>query len=280
MAAALGTTLLLIAATVVTSQQMLEAQRQRDAALYQSKRAEFQAQFAYHLFTAVADDGAPITLRRLLAKGIEVLDANYDDDPRFVIGMLINMSGRYMDLGDTDGELAALVRAEQIARQHGDPELIAKVQCNTVETELAAGRPDNAAARLAEGMALVGTAAGDTHDQWIECRTAQARLLWSQGDVDAAVMTATAVADDMDRAGERDDLHYQTVGSMLELMLAESGRFTQAMAMNSRRIESLERVAPPIRCRWHRRDTDARACCMSRATSGPHSRFRRRSYAI
>ena len=76
------------------------------------------------------------------------------DDPRFVIGMLVNISGRYMDLDDTDGELAALVKAEQIARKLGDPDLIAFVQCNTVETELAAGRPQQAAERCATGSRI------------------------------------------------------------------------------------------------------------------------------
>ena len=37
--------LLLIAATIAASVQMIEAQRQRDAALYESQRAEFQARF-------------------------------------------------------------------------------------------------------------------------------------------------------------------------------------------------------------------------------------------
>ena len=45
--------LLLIGATVAITMQMLEARRQRDAALYESRRAEFQANFAYHIMSEV-----------------------------------------------------------------------------------------------------------------------------------------------------------------------------------------------------------------------------------
>src|SRR5262249_28552600 len=145
------TVLLLIGATVATSVQMIEAQRQRDAALYQSQRAEFQARFAYQIMSEVGDN-RPITIRDLMAKGIEVLERNYGNDPRFVIDMLVNISGRYMDIDDTNGELAALVKAERIARELGDPDRIAFVQCNTVETELAAHRPEQAAERMRDGL--------------------------------------------------------------------------------------------------------------------------------
>ena len=67
--------------------------------------------------------------------------------------MLVNISGRYMDLGDTRGEYETLVKAEGIARRLGDPDLIAHVQCNTVETEVALGRPVEAAERLRDGLA-------------------------------------------------------------------------------------------------------------------------------
>ncbi len=99
--------LVLIGATMITTLQMIEARRQRDAALYQSRRAEFQSRFAYQIMSEVGDDGSPVTIRQLMEKGIEVLERNYgEDDPRFVIGMLVQMSGRYMDLRDTRGEHA------------------------------------------------------------------------------------------------------------------------------------------------------------------------------
>jgi serine/threonine-protein kinase len=241
-AAGVVVALMLVAATAVTTLQMIEAQRQRDAALYQARRAEFQAQFAYQIMSEVGGDGQPVTIRQLMEKGIEVLETNYGDDPRFVVGMLINISGRYMDLGDTNGEHAALVKAESIARQLGDPELIADVQCNTVETELAAGRPVQAAERMRDGLANLAKASQPSIGRRIACSTAQARLLWSEGELDAAVEAASGVARLVEAEEPGNSIQLMTIMSMLEAMLAEAGRLREAIDWNQRAIDALERA--------------------------------------
>ena len=234
--------LVLVGAILVSTVQMIEARRQRDLALYQSRRAEFQAQFAYQIMSEVGADGVPITIRQLIEKGIEVLDTNYDDDPRFVIGMLVNISGRYMDLGDTRGEYETLVKAEGIARRLGDPDLIAQVQCNTVETEVALGRTVEAAERLRDGLANLARVSAPSFDCRIACSTAEARLLWSEGELDAAVEAATRVAELLEWEGESGSLQFQTISSMLAVMQAEAGRIREAMAWNGRLIAELERA--------------------------------------
>jgi serine/threonine-protein kinase len=232
----------LVGATAVTTTQMLEARRQRDAALYESKRAQFQAEFAYQIMSEIGDDGSPITIRELMEKGLEVLETSYADDPRFVIGMLINISGRFMDIGDTSGEYDALVRAERIARELGDPEQIAFVQCNTVETELAAGRPERAAERLRDGLANLAKVATPATQRSIVCGTAEARWLWSQGELDAAIGAATRVAVLMEAEDVTTAVEYMTICSMLQVMLREAGRLREAIEWNRREIAAAERA--------------------------------------
>jgi tetratricopeptide (TPR) repeat protein len=190
----------------------------------------------------VGSDGRPITIRQLMEKGISVLEKSYGDDPRFVIGMLINMSGRYMDLGDTTGEHTALVKAERLARQVGDPDLIARVQCNTVETELALGRPRDARERMSDGLANLAKVSDPSYDRKTECGLAQARLLWSEGNLPEAIDAATKVAGIIEAAHKTDeDLAYQSVTSMLEVMLGQEGRRREAREWNARAIAALER---------------------------------------
>ncbi|HKU13216.1 MAG TPA: serine/threonine-protein kinase [Steroidobacteraceae bacterium] len=233
--------LLLLGATAVATVQMIEAQRQRDearrqrdVALYESQRAEFQARFASQIMSEVGGDGEPVTIRRLMEKGIEILEKNYADDPRFVIGMLVNISGRYMDLGDTSGELAALVKAEHIARRLGDPERIAYVQCNTVETELQAGRPQQAAERMRDGLANLAQVPDPPARRLVECGLANAHLLWSRGNLQEGIAAAGEVADGMAARGETTLLNYQSVTSKLERMLGEAGRWREALEWNKR----------------------------------------------
>jgi eukaryotic-like serine/threonine-protein kinase len=232
-------TIVLIAAAAFSTVQMFEARRQRDAALFQSKRAEFQARFAYQIMSEVGADGRPITIRELMQKGIEVLEKNYGDDPRFVISALVNISGRYMDLDDTNGEYAALLKAEALARKLGDPAEIASVQCNTVETEIAAGRTEKAAERLRDGLANLAKLSSVKLNNRIECGYAQVKLLWAQDKLDEGVVAARDIAHLMERNGLQNDIKYNSVVSALEIMLADSGHVRDALDWNRRITEAL-----------------------------------------
>jgi len=240
--AASMTALALVAGIVGTTWQAIEARQQRDEALYQKKRAEFQAGFAYQIMSEVGRDGQPITIRQLMEKGIDLLDRHHSDDPRFVMGMLVNISGRYMDLGDTQGEYAALVKAAAIADKLGDPEQIAHVQCNTVETELAAGRPEQAAQRMRYALDKLQQIHAPSFELRTECDTAHARLLWSQGRLDEAIAKASQVAHSIEARAQTADMVYMTVTSMLQVMLSQAGRLREAMDWNQRNSEAQERA--------------------------------------
>jgi hypothetical protein len=176
-----------------------------------------------------------------MEKGVEVLDKNYADDPRFVIGMLVNISGRYMNLGDTNGEYAALSKAEALARKLNDPERIAYVQCNTVETELALGKPEQARERLRDGLANLAKLNDPPTDRQTECGAAHARLLWSEGNLPQAIEEATKIAELLESKDQTDDLLYSTLATMLDVMLAREGRHQEARDWNRRLIVALER---------------------------------------
>jgi serine/threonine-protein kinase len=240
--AASMTALALVAGIVGTTWQAIESRRQRDEALYQKKRAEFQAGFAYQIMSEVGRDGQPITIRQLMEKGIEVLDRHYGDDPRFVMGMLVNISGRYMDLGDTRGEYAALVKAAAIADKLGDPDQIAHVQCNTVETELAAGRPEQAAQRMRYALDKLQQMRAPSFELRTECDAAHARLLWSQGRLDEAIAITAKVAHAIEGRQQTADLVYLTVTSMLQVMLSLAGRLSEALDWNKRNEAAQERA--------------------------------------
>lgn len=235
------TAIALVTATILTTLQMLEASRQRDAALYQSRRAEFQSRFAYQIMSEAGSDGRPMTIRELMEKGIEVLEKNYGEDPRFVIGMLVNISGRYMNLGDTKGEYAALVKAEGLARQINDPERIAYVQCNTVETELAAGRLLQARERMRDGLANLAKMPTPNPDRETECGSANARLLWAEGHLPEAIDEATRIARFFEEHNQTGDLNYRTIVTMLDVMLSLEGRRNEARQWNARYFEVLQR---------------------------------------
>jgi tetratricopeptide (TPR) repeat protein len=71
---------------------------------------------------------------------------------------------------------------------------------------------------------------------------AQARLLWSEGKLPEAIDAATKVANTMEAAKKADeDISYQTITSMLEVMLDQDGRPREALEWSRRAIAALQR---------------------------------------
>jgi eukaryotic-like serine/threonine-protein kinase len=229
-----------LAALAVISTELLEVRRQRDAALYQTKRAEFHARFAYQILSELGSDDKPVTVKELIHTGETVLEKNYGNDPAFEIEALTNISGRYMDLGETDNEYAALQKAEKLARQLGDPAKIASVQCNTVETELNAGRPRQAADRLRDGLANLARVSNPTPELRMSCHTAQARFRWGQGDKAGAVEVAREEVAFIEAAHLQSNVQYNTLLFMLDVLSGELGRTREALQWNQRNMAALE----------------------------------------
>ena len=229
-----------LAAMAVITTELLEVRRQRDAAVYQSKRAEFHARFAYQILSEVGSDDRPVTVKELMRTGVAVLEKNYGNDPAFEIEALTNISGRYMDLGETDNEYAVLLKAERLARQLGDPAQIASVQCNTVETELNAGRAQLAADRLRDGLTNLAKVADPRPELRMTCHSAQARFLWGQGDKAGAIEVASKEVAFIEAAHLQSNVQYNTLLSMLDVLSADLGRTREALQWNQRDIATLE----------------------------------------
>jgi hypothetical protein len=233
--------LTLFGASIATTVEMLEAHRQRDHAVLETKRAQYQAQYAYQLLSDVGEEGKPVTTKQLLDRGIRVLEKNYGDDPRFVINSLVNISGRYMDLGDTQGEHVALLKAEHLALKVGDTEQITRVQCDLVPNELALGETARAAQHMRDGLAGLAKLPDASQEDRVECGLAQARLLWSQADLDGAIVAASNTGHLLEAGQHTANPNYATVATMLQLLLNEQGRYRESLDWSHRLVAALER---------------------------------------
>ena len=180
------TAVALMVATAVTALQSIEAQQQRDEARLQLRRAQASNDFVTSLLSQAGPDGRGLTPVQLLDRGMDAIRQRYGDDPQFAIDMLLVLSGRYMDLGRTDKEYEALLEAESLARRAGAPATLLNVLCNTVETEVMAGRREAARARMQEARRLL--AGLDVVDPMIEvnCLRQEAALL-EREDIAAAI---------------------------------------------------------------------------------------------
>jgi serine/threonine-protein kinase len=213
--------------------QMFEARAQRDQASYEVKRATAMNRFLSLLFSQVGPAGRPLAMSELLDRGVAMLETQYGEDPEFIIDMLIQLSGRYMDAGDSARELEILQRAESIARSVDNPELIARVQCNTVETELSLGEVERAQARMldAEQQLAKMTRPAPSMLQ-TDCMRERAYLARAQGDFARAIALQKQSLELMERAGRSDTVDYASTLSYISSLYSENGDGKQALAWN------------------------------------------------
>ncbi|MEP7245607.1 MAG: serine/threonine-protein kinase [Gammaproteobacteria bacterium] len=234
------TVTLLVVAAVLGSlafavQQMFLARVQRDQAVYQTRRADAQRDFTSLMLAEVGPGGQPLPIGTLLDKGVEMLEKQYREEPGFIIEMLIQLSGRYLDLGDSAKELETLSRAERIARRLGDPMLIASVQCNTVETELSLDHVDRARARMADA------------DQWIarmtqpmptgmrlSCMRERIQLARLDGELAKAISLQRQAIGIMERTGGTKGLDYTGALNFLSVLYGDVGNPKESLAWNLR----------------------------------------------
>jgi tetratricopeptide (TPR) repeat protein len=229
----------LTAAAAVTTAEMFEARRQRDEARAQEKRAQAEERFANMVMEQSGPEGRPLTREQMLDRSVELLDQQYGNDPRFIANALIRISGRYMDLGNTTKELAVLQKAESIARRLADPVLLITAQCNTVETELAAGRLDRAQQRMSEARALLARTPKTPLDRRIVCVHAEATLADARGDTATAVeRIETAIA--LQERGDRTDLTYRALLSHAQALYIHAGRPKDAYAVVEKTLAVLD----------------------------------------
>jgi serine/threonine-protein kinase len=237
-AAALAIAALTLAA-IVTTIAMFDAQRQRDEARLQAKRAEAQERFANMVMEQTGPGGRPLTREEMLDRSVQLLEQQYANDPRFIARQLLPISGRYMDLGNTAKELAALQRAAAIARQIHDPVLLLSVQCNTVETELAQGNFASAAERMKEARALLASVPRVPPGERIDCIHAEATLADMRGDHATAVERinqALALQEQLDPT----DQSYRSLLSHAQMLYQHAGRPREAYAVIEKTLAVLQ----------------------------------------
>jgi serine/threonine-protein kinase len=132
------TALALLAATVFSIGQMRNARRQRDAAVFAGKQAAAQVDFLSILMAQLGT--TPLTMRELVDRARLALDQQRGGDPRFQASLLVQLSERYADLGESTVRGQLLTRAESIAVASGYADGLAEIRCNLADNQRTQGR--------------------------------------------------------------------------------------------------------------------------------------------
>jgi tetratricopeptide (TPR) repeat protein len=155
-AVACGVAVVLIGAMAVTLRQMADARRQRDEARYQSRRVESSDEFLKLLM--LSDFGprqAATTLNERLELGIQLLDKQYADDPKFAGRMLVELAEYFTEIQETRRADELYARAYDIGRQKDDPELMAYAACHRIYGEVSADTREGIADQVRDVQRLL-----------------------------------------------------------------------------------------------------------------------------
>ena len=226
---------LLVIATVVTTTQMLEARRQRDAAEFQARRAQASSEFMRNLVTQIGDK--PMTMKDVLDRGREALEQQYGDDPAFVARMLMHLSGPYLEMGDYATVDRLMARALEIAATLDDPDLLVAANCAAGSD--AVDRRDLAAAQrhLDEARRQLPRIAAPSPGVEVECAIGETSLARAEGRTDDAIRHAEDAVRLLERVGNTRTSRYTSALSNLAGAYYGTGRYRDAVVMYRKLID-------------------------------------------
>ena len=229
---ALLTVLVLCAATVTTFLQKLEANRQRDAAQFEARRAESSNEFLNLLL--LSDGGsnqASLSPTERIDLGAKMLELQYRDDPRFAGRMLVELSTQYKGQTATRQAVALDTRAYDLGKGAQDPELMALAQCAAADAEASAGILATPPQRLAETQRLIAQLASPSVALQVDCRRAEAEVAVRQGNMAAGEQILEGARRLLEDSGQTYRAAYTSVLNELGGIYNETRRLGQALAM-------------------------------------------------
>ena len=227
--------LALIGAAVVTALQAHAARVQRDAARYQSERADAQVEFQTLLLSEVGDQ--PMTMGQLLDRGRQLL-IRQGGDPRFLSSLLVDLSDRYGEIGARQTRDTLLDVADSIARSIGSPALLAEVRCDRVDQLRTEGRYDDARKLLPSADSLRRLAGDPTVS--VGCLETRGNLENEIGHADSATQAFSEAVSIKTQIGQTRDATYFSLLSGLATAQDQGGNPRAALPTYDRALAGMD----------------------------------------
>ncbi len=230
--------LLVAVGLIVTSafalSQMQAARAQRDRALEEAKRANAQADLTQYILDDKLSRLSPGAESQRLDRARQFLAARFRNDPLLAARLLIDVSGRYIDIGDFRTAADVAVEAETIGHRFDHADILGQLACIHTE-DLAIARDFTAArAQLAQGLAQMSRLNPVPPGIEAECATAEAFVVQAEGDFARAIDRLRTTVADLDRAGMRGSSRYLATSNDLARALAIAGQYREAWEVGSR----------------------------------------------
>ncbi len=224
-ASLVGATVFSVAQMREARRQSLEAERQRDAAVYEKARADAQLEFQALLFSSIGTE--PVTMSEVLDQGRVLLERDYAGDPRVAASIALDLGERYDELGAYEPGAEMLTRAESLAVRSGAEDVRLRARCSRALNLQDRYDRDGAMALLDSLRPAIGTAAPSAA---AACLSELAQAEVQAGEYDSAAVMGTRAVALLDSLGD-------TRGSTY---LSALNNMANALENLKRRREALE----------------------------------------
>jgi serine/threonine protein kinase len=226
----------LIGTSAFALAQLQAARAQRDRALEEAKRANAQADLTQYILDDKLSRLSPEVESQRLDRARQFLAARFRSDPLLAARLLIDVSGRYIDIGDFRTAADVAVQAETIGHRFDDADILGQLACIRTE-DLAIARDFTAArAQLALGLAQMRRLNPMPPGIEAECATAEAFVVQADGDFARAIDHLRTTVADLDQAGMHGAARYLAASNDLARALAIAGQYHEAWEVGSRNV--------------------------------------------
>jgi len=186
----------LAVAAVIAVTQRIEAERQRDFAIYQQQRAATSSELLSRMLSDVAINGGEATVAEAFERSAATLDLQPPTDERFAARLYFDLSRGFETLNANEREADYLERAERAARSAGDNDLLANVLCERARDR------NETSAEEARGIYEEARQATTSNDSLspgtlVTCARAEALVLANSGERETAVDNLIATLDQL-----------------------------------------------------------------------------------
>jgi hypothetical protein len=225
--------LMLAGTSIFALMQMLEARFQRDRALAEAQRAQAQADLTEFVIGDSLSRIPGDLVRERLDRARTFIARRYSQSPLRAAWLLIDVSSRYIDIGQYSTGAAVIRDVEAINARLHDPELTAQLACNRAEDLVAAPDLAGARAQLATGLASLQRITYPQPNIVAECADAAALLGQSEGAYDDAVARLTEAQRVLVAAGMYGTSRYTSTTNNLGRALVFAGDYRASWTVMS-----------------------------------------------
>jgi eukaryotic-like serine/threonine-protein kinase len=218
----------LVAASMFTLVQMLDARAQRDLALLAEAHANAETELTEFLLGDSLSQAPHEVARLRLNRAREMIHRRFRNEPLLQARLLMGLSGRYLDAGDFKAGTEVTQEAEAIGRRLDDPHLNADIACGNAENAVEKGRLSAARQDLALADTNMGRLKIVPVQLAAQCAMAAAYVAHQEDDNAKAVRLMRDSMRMLERAGQQRSTTYASVVHEYVRSLSMSGDYRDA----------------------------------------------------